>query len=86
MSIAKDSTPARAGVRKTYKLYIGGKHARPDSGYSRAVVAPDGDITVNNTPVPPHSAGMLDAGHRTLGLKNRSENIAHVLILGGQPA
>lgn len=51
-----------------------------------AVVALDGDITVNNTPVPPHSAGMLDAGHRTLGLKNRSENIAHVLILGGQPA
>ena len=54
--------------------------------FEHAVVAPDGDITVNNTPVPPHSAGMLDAGHRTLGLKNRSENIAHVLILGGQPA
>lgn len=54
--------------------------------FEYAVVAPDGDITVNNTPVPPNSAGMLDAGHRTLGLKNRSENIAHVLILGGQPA
>ena len=54
--------------------------------FEYAVVAPDGDITVNNTPVPPHSAGVLETGHRTLGLKNRSDEIAHVLILGGQPA
>jgi aldehyde dehydrogenase (NAD+) len=31
-----------AGIDRTAKLFIGGKQARPDSGYSRAVLAPDG--------------------------------------------
>lgn len=31
-----------AGVDRTYKLYIGGKHARPDGGYSYEVKSPSG--------------------------------------------
>jgi aldehyde dehydrogenase (NAD+) len=31
-------------VDRTPKLFIGGKQARPDSGYSRRVLAPNGDI------------------------------------------
>ena len=31
-------------IDRTPKLFIGGKQARPDSGYSRRVVAPNGDI------------------------------------------
>ena len=32
------------GIDRTPKLYIGGKQARPDSGYSLAVTAPDGTL------------------------------------------
>jgi len=35
-----DAEPA--GIDRTPKLYIGGKQARPDSGYSLPVLAPDG--------------------------------------------
>ena len=31
-------------IDRTPKLFIGGKQARPDSGYSRRVIAPNGDI------------------------------------------
>ena len=31
-------------IDRTPKLFIGGKQARPDSGYSRRVVAPNGDV------------------------------------------
>ncbi len=37
-----DSTPP--GVDQTAKMYIGGKQARPDSGYSRPVHGPDGAL------------------------------------------
>ncbi|NNG04505.1 MAG: aldehyde dehydrogenase family protein, partial [Inquilinus sp.] len=33
-----------APLDRTAKLYVGGKQARPDSGYSRPVVAPDGTL------------------------------------------
>ena len=33
-----------APLDRTAKLYIGGKQARPDSGYSRAVTGPDGAV------------------------------------------
>jgi len=33
-----------AGIDQTAKMYIGGKQARPDSGYSRPVHAPDGSL------------------------------------------
>ena len=32
------------GIDRTAKMYIGGKQARPDSGYSRPVHAPDGTL------------------------------------------
>ncbi len=43
-----DPGPAARGAQvlpsidRTYKLFIGGKQARPDQGYSRKIVAPDG--------------------------------------------
>jgi aldehyde dehydrogenase (NAD+) len=38
------SAIAGEGIDRTAKLYIGGKQARPDGGYSRAVAAADGSI------------------------------------------
>ena len=41
----KDAGPAATGaVDRTAKMYFGGKQARPDSGYSRPVLAPDGTL------------------------------------------
>ncbi|MEM9250109.1 MAG: aldehyde dehydrogenase family protein [Pseudomonadota bacterium] len=41
-------SPARAragdGIDRTAKMYIGGKQARPDGGYSRAVWSPEGTL------------------------------------------
>ena len=31
-------------IDRTYKLFIGGKQARPDQGYSRKIVGPDGRV------------------------------------------
>ncbi len=31
-------------IDRTYKLFIGGKQVRPDQGYSRNIVAPDGSV------------------------------------------
>jgi aldehyde dehydrogenase (NAD+) len=39
---AQDSDPATPAIDRTIKLYIGGKQARPDSGYSMEVRAVDG--------------------------------------------
>jgi aldehyde dehydrogenase (NAD+) len=36
------SAETSAGIDRTAKMYIGGKQARPDSGYSRGVAGPDG--------------------------------------------
>ncbi|MEM1373250.1 MAG: aldehyde dehydrogenase family protein [Pseudomonadota bacterium] len=36
--------PPPGGIDTTAKLYIGGKQARPDSGYSRNVYGPKGDL------------------------------------------
>ncbi len=38
----KDVAPAIDTIDRTAKLFIGGKQARPDSGYSRAVLSPSG--------------------------------------------
>ncbi len=40
-SVDGDSLPP---IDRTPKLYIGGKQARPDSGYSRHILAPDGTL------------------------------------------
>jgi len=37
----RDSLPP---IDRTYKLFIGGKQARPDQGYSRKIVGPDGRV------------------------------------------
>ncbi len=37
-------TPAPAPIDRTAKLFIGGKQARPDSGYSRPVLSPSGAV------------------------------------------
>ena len=43
--VAAASPPAAGpGIDRTAKLYIGGQQARPDSGYSRPVLGPDGRI------------------------------------------
>ena len=41
---ADDSDPATPAIDHTVKLYIGGKQARPDSGYSMEVRAADGRL------------------------------------------
>lgn len=33
------------GVDRTAKMYVGGKQTRPDSGYSKTIVAPDGAVS-----------------------------------------
>jgi aldehyde dehydrogenase (NAD+) len=40
----EDSDPATPAIDRTVKLYIGGKQARPDSGYSMEVRAADGRL------------------------------------------
>ncbi|WP_050525363.1 aldehyde dehydrogenase family protein [Pseudorhodobacter aquimaris] len=39
-AVAEPAKPEVSGLDRTAKLYIGGKQARPDSGYSRAVWSP----------------------------------------------
>jgi aldehyde dehydrogenase (NAD+) len=39
--IPQSTLPA---IDRTYKLFIGGKQARPDQGYSRKIVGPDGRV------------------------------------------
>ena len=38
------TTVGRTPIDRTPKLFIGGKQARPDSGYTRRIVAPNGEI------------------------------------------
>jgi aldehyde dehydrogenase (NAD+) len=40
----RDSTSLLPPIDRTYKLFIGGKQARPDQGYSRKILAPDGRV------------------------------------------
>jgi acyl-CoA reductase-like NAD-dependent aldehyde dehydrogenase len=42
-----DAAPVRVGVRKTYKLFIGGAFPRSESGRSYPVVAANGDFLAN---------------------------------------
>jgi aldehyde dehydrogenase (NAD+) len=41
---SQDSTDSGPSIDRTIKLYIGGKQARPDSGYSMEVRSPDGTL------------------------------------------
>ncbi len=40
----KSVTPIAGGIDRTAKLYIGGKQARPDGGYSRRILGADGTV------------------------------------------
>ncbi len=40
----QETTPGDDAIDRTAKLYIGGKQARPDGGYSRAVLSPKGKV------------------------------------------
>jgi aldehyde dehydrogenase (NAD+) len=40
----KAGLPLLAGIDRTAKLFIGGKQARPDGGYSRAILSPAGAV------------------------------------------
>lgn len=44
---ASSAAPARLGVRKTYKLFVGGKFPRSESGRSYPVRNPDGAFLAN---------------------------------------
>ncbi|HEY0919947.1 aldehyde dehydrogenase family protein [Devosia sp.] len=41
---ARNPLDAPEGIDRTAKMYVGGKQARPDSGYSRPVHGPDGGL------------------------------------------
>jgi aldehyde dehydrogenase (NAD+) len=41
---SKRSAPLLAAIDRTAKNFIGGKQARPDSGYSRQVISPSGQV------------------------------------------
>ena len=43
-ALAEPAAPVVAGLDRTAKLYIGGKQARPDAAYSRAVWSPKGAL------------------------------------------
>jgi aldehyde dehydrogenase (NAD+) len=43
-SRGKPATPSASPIDRTPKLFIGGKQTRPDSGYSRMVYGPGGDV------------------------------------------
>ena len=43
-AVPAPANPVVSGIDRTAKLYIGGKQARPDSGYSRAVWSPGGTL------------------------------------------
>jgi aldehyde dehydrogenase (NAD+) len=40
--LGSSESPSFVGIDRTPKLYIGGKQARPDSGYSRPIYSPEG--------------------------------------------
>ncbi|WP_424969835.1 aldehyde dehydrogenase family protein [Dinoroseobacter sp. S76] len=42
--VAAPAAPKADGIDRTAKMYIGGKQARPDSGYSRAIWSPKGRL------------------------------------------
>ncbi|MEE4120893.1 MAG: aldehyde dehydrogenase family protein [Paracoccaceae bacterium] len=41
---AQKTPQAASGIDRTAKMYVGGRQARPDGGYSRAIWAPDGRL------------------------------------------
>ena len=81
---ADDSDPATPAIDRTVKLYIGGKQARPDSGYSMEVRAADGRLLgeaplgnrkdIRNAVEAAHKASALGEDH---GTQPRAGSLLH---------
>ncbi len=85
-SVGGKPSPAKAGARlaidRTAKMYIAGKQARPDGGYSRPVLGPDGRVLGqvgegNRKDI----RNAVEAAHKARGWADRSpHNRAQVLF------
>ena len=76
-----DSDPAVPAIDRTVKLYIGGKQARPDSGYSMEVRAADGRL-LGEAPLGNRKdiRNAVEAAHKASGwAKTTAHNRAQVL-------
>ncbi len=76
-----DSDPATLAIDRTVKLYIGGKQARPDSGYSMEVRASDGRL-LGEAPLGNRKdiRNAVEAAHKASGwAKTTAHNRAQVL-------
>ena len=77
----EDSDPATPAIDRTVKLYIGGKQARPDSGYSMEVRAADGRL-LGEAPLGNRKdiRNAVEAAHKASGwAKTTAHNRAQVL-------
>jgi aldehyde dehydrogenase (NAD+) len=77
----EDSDSATPDIDRTVKLYIGGKQARPDSGYSMEVRAPDGSF-LGEAPLGNRKDIRIavEAAHKASGwAKTTAHNRAQVL-------
>jgi aldehyde dehydrogenase (NAD+) len=78
---AEDPDPATPAIDRTVKLYIGGKQARPDSGYSMQVRAADGRL-LGEAPLGNRKdiRNAVEAAHKASGwAKTTAHNRAQVL-------
>jgi aldehyde dehydrogenase (NAD+) len=76
-----DTDSAAPAIDRTVKLYIGGKQARPDSGYSMEVRAADGRL-LGEAPLGNRKdiRNAVEAAHKALGwAKTTAHNRAQVL-------
>ncbi len=68
---APDATPAEslpaAAIDRTAKLYIGGKQARPDSGYSYQVTGPKGAVGLAGLGNRKDIRNAVEAAHKAAG-------------------
>jgi aldehyde dehydrogenase (NAD+) len=77
----EDSDPSTPAIDRTVKLYIGGKQARPDSGYSMEVRAADGRL-LGEAPLGNRKdiRNAVEAAHKASGwAKTTAHNRAQVL-------
>jgi aldehyde dehydrogenase (NAD+) len=88
LPVAEPADPQVDGIDRTAKLYVGGKQARPDGGYSRAVWSPKGRLLghaglgnrkdIRNAVEAAHAAkgwGRATAWNRTQVLYYLAENL-----------
>jgi aldehyde dehydrogenase (NAD+) len=79
--VEDESQPSTVAIDRTVKLYIGGKQARPDSGYSMEVRSPDGFL-LGEAPLGNRKdiRNAVEAAHKAEGWgKATAHNRAQVL-------